>query len=322
MNTADVEVVADDGNLCGEGPYWDEREQALYWTDITGQKLFRYMWREGRRELLSEGFEVSGFCRQLDGGFVTMNRRGIWLWRPGEAAHLLAAEVDGQECVMNDCSADPVGRVYGGSCHLDDEGRSAPSFLFRVDRDGSVAIADEGICFSNGVAICESNRTLYFADTVARYIYAYDWRPGDGALSRRRVFARVDRSDGVPDGLAVDADGFVWCAQWFGGCVTRYGPDGKRERRVAIPAAQSSSLCFGGPDLDEIYVTSAAQSNAEVLAPEGYDPGSVFLGGPLYRLRLGIRGQLKYRSNIARPGSMEPTVSDTESSDTGNARDL
>ncbi|HUY81678.1 MAG TPA: SMP-30/gluconolactonase/LRE family protein [Acidobacteriaceae bacterium] len=305
----EVEVVADDGNLCGEGPYWDEREQALYWTDITGRKLFRYVWRERRHELLSDDFEVGGFCRQLDGGFLVTNRHGIWLWRLGESPHLLAAEVDGQECVMNDCSADPAGRVYGGSCHLDEAGQSAPSFLFRVDTDGSVAIADEGISFSNGVAVSESNRTLYFADTAARCIYAYDWRPNDGALSHRRVFARVDRSEGVPDGLALDAEGFVWCAQWFGGCITRFDPDGKRERRVAIPAAQSSSLCFGGPDLDEIYVTSAGQSNAEVLAPEGYDPSQVFLGGPLYRLKLGIRGQLKYRSNIARPATKEPSDS-------------
>ena len=305
----EVEVVADAGSLCGEGPFWDEREQALYWTDITGCKLFRYLWQERRHELLSDNFEVSGFCRQQDGGYVVTNSRGIWLWSPGKAAHLLAKEVDGQECVMNDCSADPVGRVYGGSCHLDAEGRSAPSFLFRVDTDGSVTIADEGICFSNGVAISDRNNTLYFADTVARCIYAYDWRRSDGALSNRRVFARVDRSEGVPDGLAIDAEGFVWCAQWFGGCVTRFDPDGKPERCIAIPAAQSSSVCFGGPDLDEIYVTSAAKSNAEVLAPEGYDPARVFLGGPLYRVKLGIRGQLKYRSNISRPVSRAPSVS-------------
>jgi D-xylono/L-arabinono-1,4-lactonase len=299
----EIEIVVDDGNLCGEGPYWDEKEMALYWTDITGHKFYRYLWRERRRELLNDGFEVSGFCRQQDGGYVVTNSQGIWLWRPGQVPHLLAAQAQGQECVMNDCSADPVGRVYSGSWHLDSEGRSAPSYLFRVDTDGSVAIADEGICFSNGLAISAESNTLYFADTVARCIYAYDWRRSDGALSNRRVFARVDCSEGVPDGLAIDAEGFVWCAQWFGGCVTRFDLDGNRERRVEIPAVQSSSLCFGGPDLDEIYVTSAAKSNAEVLAPEGYDPNSIFLGGPLYRLRAGIRGRLKYRSNVAQPGS-------------------
>jgi sugar lactone lactonase YvrE len=294
----EIEIVANDDNLCGEGPYWDEHEESLYWTDITGRRFFRFRWREKRRELLSEGFEVGGFCRQEEGGFLVTNNSGIWLWHPGSKPVLIAAEAEGQECVMNDCAADPRGRVFSGSWHLDDAGRSAPSFLFRVDINGSVHIADEGICFSNGLAFSSDASTLYFADSVARCIYAYDWRREDGALSHRRVFARIPREEGVPDGLTVDAAGFVWCAQWFGGCVSRFDPDGRRERRVRVPAAQTSAVAFGGPDLDEIYVTSAARSNALVLAPEGYDPAAVFVGGPLYRLRAGIQGRTKYRSNI------------------------
>jgi D-xylonolactonase len=307
----DIEIIADDGNLCGEGPLWDEREKALYWTDITGRQFFRYLWREQRHERLSDGFQVGGFSRQEDGGFVVTNSDGIWLWRPGEDALLLANEADGQKCVMNDCAADSEGRVYSGSWHLDEEGRSAPSFLFRVDRDGKVHVADDGICFSNGLAFSPDGATMYFADTVARVIYAYEWRCSDGALRNRRVFARIDRYEGVPDGLCVDAEGYVWCAHWFGGCVSRFDPDGKRERRLDFPAKQTSSVAFGGPELDEIYVTSAAQSNAVVLAPQGYDPESVFVGGPLYRVRVGIRGQLKYRSRI------EPITAATR----GSARD-
>ena len=100
--------------------------------------------------------------------------------------------------------------------------------------------------------------------------------------------------------MRANAEGFLWIAHWFGGCVTRYDPDGKRERKVEIPAAQTSSLTFGGPDLDEIYVTTAAMNNCLMLAPEGYDPEKVFVGGPLYRFRAGIRGQVKYRSRVRR----------------------
>ena len=287
-----LEIIIDDGNLCGEGPFWDDRSQALYWTDITGHRFFRYDWRRQRRDVLSDSFEVAGFCPQEKGGFLVTNHHGIWLWEPGANPLVLATQAEGQECVMNDCAADPLGRVYSGSWHLDEQGSSAPSFLFRIDADGSVHIADEGICFSNGLAFSPDESTLStFADTVARCIYAYDWR---------RVLTRIDRSEGVPDGLAVDEDGFVWCAHWFGGCLTRYDPDGKRERRIELPAAQTSSLCFGGPDLDEIYVTSAARSNSLMLAPEGYDPTQRLIGGALYRLRTGIRGLRKYRSNLSR----------------------
>jgi len=295
----EFEILANDGNLCGEGPLWDDREQSLYWTDITGHRFYRYLWREQKRELLSEGFEVGGFSRQSDGGFLVTNNQGFWLWSPSQPPRLLASQAEGRECILNDCAADPLGRVYSGSWHLDENGHSAPSYLFRIDTDGSVHIADEGICFSNGLAFSPDEKTLYFADTVARCIYAYDWRASDGALAHRRVLTRIDRSEGLSDGLTVDAEGFLWCAHWFGGCITRYDPDGKRERRIDIPASQTSSLCFGGPDLDEIYITSAAKTNALVLAPEGYDPASVFIGGPLYRLRAGIRGILKHRSNIS-----------------------
>jgi len=297
----EIEIIADDKNLCGEGPLWDEGERALYWTDISGNRFFRYRWDERRHERLSDGFEVAGFTRQHDGGFVVTNRRGIWTWRPGRQPSLIAAEAEGQECVMNDCAADPEGRVYSGSCHLDENGDSAPSFLFRVDTDGSVHIADENIRFSNGLAFSPENSALYFADTAARCIYRYDWRRGDGELSNRRVFARIDRAEGVPDGLALDAEGFVWCAQWFGGCVTRFDPDGKRERRIDLPASQTSSLAFGGPNLDEVYVTSAARSDALALAPEGYNPNAVFVGGPLYRFRCGIHGRAKFQSRISLP---------------------
>ncbi len=293
-----MDVIANDGNLCGEGPHWDEREQVLYWTDIDGQRFYRYLWRERRHELVDQGFTINGFCLQEDGGFLTTNSQGFWRWRPGEKPVLLAAEAEGQECRLNDCVADPEGRVYSGSYHLDAEGNSDPSYLFCIDTDGSVRIADEGILFSNGLAFSPDCRTFYFTDLAARVIYAYDYRRSDGALSNRRPFVRIDRSEGMPDGLTVDAEGFLWIAHWFGGCVTRYDPDGKRERKVEIPAAQTSSLTFGGPDLDEIYVTTAAMNNCLMLAPEGYDPEKVFVGGSLYRFRAGIQGQVKYRSRV------------------------
>lgn len=293
-----VEVIADNGDLCGEGPHWDEREQALYWTDIDGQKFYRYMWRERRHELLHAGFTINGFCLQEDGGLVTTSSQGAWLVKPGAEPLLLASEAEGQECRLNDCLADPEGRVYSGSYHLNPDGTSPPSYLFRIDRDGSVHVVDEGICFSNGLAFSPDCKTLYFTDMVARCIYAYDWRRSDGALSRRRVFVRVHRSEGMPDGLTVDAEGFLWIAHWFGGCVTRYDPDGKRERKVELPATQTSSLAFGGPELDEIYVTTAAMNNCLMLAPEGYDPERVLVGGALYRFKAGMQGRVKFRSRV------------------------
>jgi streptogramin lyase len=102
----------------------------------------------------------------------------------------------------------------------------------------------------------------------------------------------------MPDGLTVDAEAFLWCSHWFGGCITHYDPDGKRERRVRTPAAQTSSLVFGGPDLDKIYVTSAAMSNCLILAPGRLQSRESISGGPLCRFRAGIQGKLKFRSRV------------------------
>ncbi len=293
-----IHVIADYGNLCGEGPLWDERNQVLYWTDLTGKRFFRYQWQNRRHEPVHEGFEIRGFCLQESGGFLVINSAGIWLWSPANEPVLLASEAEGKECILNDCIADPEGRVYSGSFPNDLSNEDSPSYLFRVDTDGSVHVADEGIQFSNGLAFSPDCSTLYFADTVARCIYAYDWRREDGALSNRRMFVRVPLEEGLPDGLTVDAAGFVWCAHWFGGCLTRYDPDGKLERRIPTPAAQTSSLAFGGPDLNEMFITSAAASNALSLAPPGYDPEKVYVGGPLYHLISDIRGKNEFRSRV------------------------
>jgi sugar lactone lactonase YvrE len=293
----EIEVAADYGDLCGEGPLWDDQEQVLYWTDIDGKKFYRLLWKERRHELVHDGFQVNGACMQESGGFVVTNSSGAWLWNPQSEPKLLASEADGQECLLNDCIADPEGRVYSGSYHFNPNGVAAPSFLFRVDTDGSVHVADEGIQFSNGLAFSPDG-TLYFSDTVARCVYAYKWHRRTGKLSDRRVFVQLPREEGFPDGLTVDSEGFLWCAHWFGACITRYDPDGKRERKVLFPASQTSSLAFGGPELDVIFVTSAAKSNMLETAPLGYNPDKVFVGGRLYQMKSDVQGRKEHRSRI------------------------
>jgi sugar lactone lactonase YvrE len=259
------------------------------------------LWNERRHELIHEGFQVNGSCMQERGGFVVTNSNGIWLWSPQTTPTLLASEVDRKDCVMNDCIADPEGRVYSGSYHYNPDGFAPPSFLFRVDTDGSVHVADEGIQFSNGLAFSPDCSTLYFSDSVARCIYAYKWHRQTGNLTNRRVFVRLSREEGFTDGLTVDAEGFIWCAHWFGARITRFDPDGRVERRVTLPATQTSSLAFGGPDLDTIFVTTAAKNNMLAEAPPGYDPDRVYVGGRLYQMRSDVQGRKEYRSRIRPP---------------------
>jgi D-xylonolactonase len=117
-------------------------------------------------------------------------------------------------------------------------------------------------------------------------------------LSNRRVFVRLNREEGFPDGLTVDSEGFLWCAHWFGACISRYDPDAKLERRLSLPAAQTSSLAFGGPDLKTIFVTSASLNNMLEIAPLGYDANKVFVGGRLYKMASDVQGRPEHRARI------------------------
>ena len=133
-------------------------------------------------------------------------------------------------------------------------------------------------------------------------IYWYAIEQETGALSGRRVFVRVGTDEGLPDRLTVDDEGFVWSAQWYGGCVVRYDPDGTPERQIPLPVTQTSSFAFGGSDLNDLYVTSAAEPWRSAFAPRGYDWGAPNVGGSVYRLRLDVRGRLENRTSLDAPG--------------------
>jgi D-xylonolactonase len=210
----------------------------------------------------------------------------------------MAAEVQGIKCQMNDCIADPEGRLFSGSFYYDPNGPYPLGFLFRVDTDRTVHIVDEGIHLANGLGFSPDEKTLYFADSVARTIYAYNYDRSAGTVNNRRIFVKVPKEGGLPDGLTVDAEGFVWSAQWYGSCVVRYDPDGKEERRIEVPAKQVSSLMFGGESLTDIFITSAGKSEPMPIMPPGYDPTTGNMGGQLYHINLGIQGKPEYRARL------------------------
>lgn len=130
-----------------------------------------------------------------------------------EDPQLIVDRVGDEDCRLNDCIADPEGRLIAGTCWYDVENHYRLGKLICVDRDGTARLLDEGFHLSNGLGFSPDYRTLYFTDSVARIIYMYDYDARDGSVSNRRVFVRVPNSQGLPDGLTVDAEGFVWSAQ-------------------------------------------------------------------------------------------------------------
>jgi sugar lactone lactonase YvrE len=295
---SDLTVIADFGDLCGECPVWDADREALYWIDSTGLKFSQYDWRARKHILIREGLSINGFRIHSSGAFVLTNNQGVWFWEGVGEPQLIASDADGSLCQLNDCTADASGRLISGSYFYNPAGDYPLGKLVLVDLDGKARVLDEGFHLSNGLGFSPDGRTLYFTDSVARLIYAYDYDMNTASATKRRVFVEVPREEGIPDGLAVDAEGFLWSAHWYGSCVVRYDPDGKIERRIQTPAMQTSSLAFGGPELTDIFVTSAQQSEPMPVMPPGYDASSGYFGGALYHINLGIRGQLQHLANI------------------------
>lgn len=293
-----LSVIADYGDLCGEGPIWDVGPQRLYWTDITGQKFYCYDWSSRKHWLVKEGWEIAGAALSRSGGFVVTNSSGIWLWDGRGNPRLVAEQADGSKCQMNDCIADPAGRLVAGSYFYDPSKVYPLGKLIRVDTDGTAQVIDEGFHLPNGLGFSVDARTLYFTDSAVRIIYAYDYDSESGRVGNRRVFVKVPATSGLPDGLTVDAEGFVWSVEWYGSRVVRYDPEGKTERTIETPAKQTSSLAFGGADLSDIFITSAARSEPMPIMPPGYDPNAGYFGGALYHLNLGIQGKPEFLADI------------------------
>lgn len=190
--------------------------------------------------------------------------------------------VEGIEDNLNDGRCDRAGRFWFGSKARD--WVKPIGALFRFDPDGSLHKLDEGIQLANGIGWSPDNRTMYFIDSQPRVIYAYDFDPAAGTVRNRRVLVRIAEEHGLPDGMTVDAEGFLWVAQWSGGRVVRYDPDGKIERVIPMPVQRPTSVAFGGRDLTTLFITSGTMrmSEAELAA----EP----LAGNLFALETDVQG--------------------------------
>ncbi|HET7215883.1 MAG TPA: SMP-30/gluconolactonase/LRE family protein [Terriglobia bacterium] len=295
----EVTVVADFGDLCGECPVWNSEYSVLEWIDCVGGKLLRIEWPSIKSAVAKSGVSISGFRRNQPGGYVISNSQGIWLWDGAEDFSPVITEVASRTCQANDCVADSAGRFITATYYYDPSNAYDLGNLISVDTDGKLTILDEGFHLANGLGFSPDGSTLYLTDSAARRIYRYDYDVRSGSVRNRRTLVEVPGDEGLPDGLAVDAEGYIWSAQWYGSCIVRYDSDGKLIHRVSIPAKQTSSLTFGGPDLTDIFVTSAGQSEPMPIMPPGYDPKSGNFGGALYHLNLGIEGLQHHSANIA-----------------------
>ncbi len=273
-------------NKLGESPIWEPEENALYWVDWGGGPLYRLELATGRCDSFPVSMPVTALARRSKGGFVAVAQAGIYGWDPRTNAFTQIAGLplpEDPSLNYNDSVVDRQGRLLVGAVGGQDPWAPLGS-LWRLDPDGSLHQLDCQLTTPNGLGLSLDGKTLYVTNMRHHEILAYDYDTAAGTVSNRRLFAAVPAEEGLPDGLIVDAEGFVWSAHWDGWKLTRYDPAGKIERQVRFPVNHVICFAFAGQDLDELLVTTAWWGFSDE------DRKKLPLAGDLFRLRPGVKG--------------------------------
>lgn len=263
----------------GEGPCWDAETQSLFWVDIPAARVHRLS-AAGVHSSWDVGKPPGAVVPRAGGGLVVAAGHEFLTLDPltGTVAELAAApDLPGTR--MNDGKCDSAGRLYAGTMANDES--PGKGSLYRLDTDQTVTEIYTGVGISNGIGWSPDNSLMYYIDSLAYRVDVLDYDPSTGQMGERRPFVTLGSGDVMPDGLATDSEGGVWVAIWGGGVIQRYDSDGRLTGVVRVPATNVTSCTFGGPDLDWLYITTAAGP--------GRSAGSVF------SCAAGVRGLPTFR---------------------------
>jgi L-arabinonolactonase len=280
-----LDVVLDCRNVLGEGVTWDHVARRLHWVDIESRELWTYDPATGRSSAHKTPERMTCFApRRGRGGLVAAFASGFAFYDPatGSRVDLAPFEADNPDTRLNDGRTDRQGRLVAGG--YDEQNGRPVSSVVRLDPDRRVSTLFSGVACANGICFSPTGEKMYFADSPARMIWAFDYDAATGSVGNRRVLNRFDRQPGLPDGSCVDAEGCIWNAQWSGRRVVRFTPDGRVDRIVAVPVPNPTCVAFGGSQLDVLYITTARQrmTSDQIAA----DP----LSGALFAVAPGVKG--------------------------------
>ena len=282
-----IEVLLDVKTTLGESPVWDVDQQRLYWVDSMDGRVFRATAEGGELRAWDVPQKIGSMALRKDGlGAVLSLQRGFHLldFKTGEVDLIVDPEPGHPNNRINDGKVDKRGRFVAGSMDTMEQG--AHGALYSLSPDMQLTKLDSSIICSNGPCWSPDGTLFYFADSWSGEIWVYDYDLDTGTVANRRTFTRLDTSTGgAADGSTVDAEGFLWNAQVYDGKLVRYAPDGSVDRVIDMPVKKVTSVMFGGPNLDTLFVTSMAKPPLPRFPEDGVLRGSLFA---IYDL--GIRG--------------------------------
>ena len=279
-----VELLLECGNHHGEGLVWDAAESRLWWTDIEGRTLWQYDPDSATSRSWDMPDRVCCLAPRAMGGLILAFPGEVALFDidTGKKTTVATFEPGNTATRLNDGRCDRQGRLVVGG--MNEQSGAADSSVIRVDTDGRVETLITQVSCANSICFSPDGRRMYFADTPERRIRVYDYDPVSGALGPEQNFCDMANEPGLPDGSCVDAEGYLWNAEWEGRRVVRIAPDGQIDRVIEVPTWKPTCCTFGGPDLDTLFITSSRlMSSAADLASDPH-------AGGLFAIKPGVRG--------------------------------
>ncbi len=272
------------------GLWWPERNQ-LWWTDVRGPAVHVVDAVTGETRTFEMPELSGGLCLTGEDDLLVALETRLCRLDPATGELTTAAVTDHWSPGMrfNEVKCDPSGRVWAG--YMNDRTREPVGWLFRVDHGTFVPVLD-GVAVPNSLAWSLDGATMFFSDGVEPTVDRFEFDPGAGTVDGRREFLRLP-DGGVPDGMALDAEGHYWCAHYGGSRIIRLTPDGSIERTVPLPVSQPTSCTFGGPGLDVLFVTTARQRLVADQLRTQPDAGEMFA------LRVDVPGAAVPRVDMA-----------------------
>lgn len=264
-------------NTLGEGIIWDAASACVWWTDIDGSKLYRYQSEDKQLDHWTTPERLGSFALVSDSEFLICGfASGFAYFNPhsGELQWLEKIEQNNPGTRLNDGRADRQGRFWAGS--MVESGDRGAGALYCLDQQLQVASKVSGLTISNGLCWSPDSTVMYHTDTPSRRIHAYDFDAATGAIANQRCLVRTEKGC-FPDGSSVDAEGYIWNAQWGASQVVRYSPEGEVDFVLPLPVSQPTCVAFGGPKLDRLFVTSATQGFDEQTLSAEPEAGNVLV---------------------------------------------
>lgn len=284
-----LELVIDAKARLGEGPCWDEQKHLLYWVDILEKKLFIYNPITNTNREISFDQQIGCIVPDASGGVILAMERGFHSLNLETEELMLIHDPEPHllENRFNDGKCDPAGRFWAGTTDL--YGINEAGSLYFLDTDCSVKKQLENVNTSNGLAWSPDHQYLYFIDTPTKTVTCFDYDIHTGTINNPIYIITIPNDDGLPDGMTIDEEGCLWIAHWGGAKVTRWDPiSGEKVLTVPVPALNVTSCTFGGPDLTELYITTArTRMNPNQL--KAY-PNA----GGVFRMKTQIKGSPTY----------------------------